>query len=128
LASHVGNFAVVGFDRLVALSATHFRPKKGVDSAAGLDFLLAAQRRNPPLHRSRGGNRNLTPKRRAPNVGLRGCSTLGSIVANSFNGKEERRHYSSVESDCYREYLSDAAVVFVDVCALNFRWLIRRQF
>ena len=43
LASHVGNFAVVGFDRLVAVSATHFRPKKGVDSAAGLDFFLAAQ-------------------------------------------------------------------------------------
>jgi len=33
-----------------------------------------------------------------------------------------------VESDRYREYLSDTAVAFVDVCALNFRWLIRRQF
>jgi hypothetical protein len=52
---------------------------------------------------------------------------FASIVANSFNGKEERRHYSSVESDRYREYLSDTAVAFVDVCALNFRWLIRRM-
>ena len=65
-----------------------------------------------------------------PNVGPQTlgfveCSTLRSIVANSFNGKEERRHYSSVESDRYREYLSDTAVALLMSCALNFRWLIR---